>query len=121
MLISIPKSFCLVACALVTICESGCASYMDSRYPWDKAWRLGKVETLGDGGPDTVIHTNCRELMGQNWPYSRVAIVSCSYGSSPTLRHKRLVGVPPNISLALGDKVYVKVDDCATPLQKTQE
>lgn len=99
---------------------SGCASSLDAQHPWGQGWRIGKVEALGDKS-GLIIHTDCRERLGREWPHPQVAVVSYSYGGSPTLRQNRLVGVPAQTSLMPGDAVYIKLDDCSVPLEKMRQ
>ncbi len=114
---SIQQLFGLLASVLAVQLVSGCASRLDAQHPWDKGWRLGKVEAVGDQSGRVTVHTDCRERLGREWPYPQVAVVSYSYGGSPTLRQNRLVGVLPQTSLTPGDAVFIKIDDCSVPLE----
>lgn len=102
---------------------SACATNQDHGYPFEDGWRHAKVHEMGDHKTvmHATIHMDCRPSLAHQRASTRFAVVSYSHGSSPKWQTKRVVAIPDGLQVSVGDKVHIKVNDCATPLAKPDE
>jgi len=105
----------VVLAALTT----ACANKLDVTDTYAQGWRRAKIIEVGK---DKLVVSSekqdCRASFGTDAGYSRFAIASYSYGGSPNLRSKRIVAVPNEVEVSVGDWVFVNVRECKYPLRK---
>ncbi len=113
------KPWFILTTVSISVLVSSCAAFNQDSEGYSQGWRSAKV--LEIGGEKSVLrfaHKDCRSEMGSNAAYRRYAVTSYSYGGSPNLKTKRIVAVPDNLLLEIGDKAYVNIVDCKIPLKK---
>lgn len=111
---------CLLAITLfLSSLLSACSAFKYEPYGYQEGWRRAQVLEIGLAKTAMqYANKDCRVDLGSDSPYARYAVTSYSYGSSPKLRTKRVVAVPNDLQLKVGEWIYVNITDCKKLLQR---
>ena len=105
----------LLAASVAIVVLAGCASApYEGKYVWSEGWREGEVVAVQAAGEMARprFYTCVRRASAEQVASTKFAVVKYRQMS----RTRRLaVPLRPNDTVAPGQPVYVKVDDCATP------
>lgn len=103
-----------VAALLTTLLMSACALVYGGRYDYDAGWRVATVlevalpqQIRGRARPD------CRELLTTR---DGVLFAFVRYNHEPYKLHRAIVPIPSEISLSVGERIYLNITDCREPL-----
>ncbi len=105
-----------IVATLITACTTGPQVTADA---YAKGWRRAQIVAVGEeqlAVPSSK--EDCRKTVGADSRYDRFALASYSYGGNPNLRAKRIVAIPNQVDVAVGDWVYVSITDCRLALKK---
>lgn len=105
----------VIGAALTTACASAGQAGTDA---YAQGWRRAKV--LAIGNDELAVRSakeDCRKALGAQTEYARFALVSYSYGGNPNLRKKRIVAIPNDGEVKVGDWASVSITDCRLALK----
>lgn len=93
---------------------TACATNDEALYPgYREGWRRAQVLEVGD---ETLVARSkkyeCHAESSQQDKSKRFAVASYSFGGDPNLRAKRIVAIPDQVNLSVGNQVFVNVVDC---------
>lgn len=114
------KTLTVMTMAL-SVLTSACSTTGDLPYGYQDGWRRAQIVGIGDGQAALpLVNQDCRAESERGNGAAHYAVTSYSYGGNPNLRKKRVVAVPADSDLAVGDWVYVNVVDCRLALQRVK-
>lgn len=103
----------------ITTLATGCASKADLTDTFAQGWRRAKIIAVDkDQLAVNSERQDCRTAFVANAVDSKFVLASYSYGGSPNLRTKRIVSLPNDVAVNVGDWVFVNITDCKQPLRK---
>lgn len=108
----------LLICA-ATLWLSACATSLDAQHPMEQGWRVGHIDhevTLDESTPLVRFGEDCRGIPLPAEQTAPVRWVMLHFRRPPE-EVFRIVPVWAGATLTEGQVVYVKVDDCAKPLE----
>lgn len=112
----IDQRTCALAAGMALLALSGCATTpYEGKYAWSEGWRKAEavaVQTAGEMRRPSF-HTCVRNASPEQISTTKFAIVKYRQVSRT---HTRAVPLQPADQVAPGQAVYVKVDDCTTPI-----
>ena len=107
-----------IAAATVTIaCAPGSHALTDASY--SQGWRRALVVAIGTD--QLVVRSSkedCRTARGAEAGFTRFAMASYSFGGNPNLREQRIVAIPNDVDVKVGDWVAISITDCRLALNK---
>jgi hypothetical protein len=113
-------SRCLLVMTLIlSSLLSSCAAWKYEPYGYREGWRRAQVLEIGRA--KTAMQyaiKDCRAELGGDSHYVRYAVTSYGYGSSSKLRINRVVAVPNDLPLEVGEWIYINISDCKKPLKR---
>jgi hypothetical protein len=103
----------------ITILATGCATKADLTDTYAQGWRRAKIIAVDkDQLAVQSEKQDCRTAFAANAVDTKFVLASYSYGGSPNLRAKRIVALPNDAAVNVGDWVFVNITDCKLPLRK---
>jgi hypothetical protein len=102
----------------VTLTTAFASAGQLSSEAYSQGWRRAKV--LAIGKDELAVRSakgDCRKAVGTQTEYARFAVVSYSYGGNPNLRKKRIVAIPNDGEVKVGDWASVSITDCRLALK----
>ena len=109
----------LALCGVVTVLVAGCATPVyEGSLPWADGWRVGKVSRIEATAQDLTFYK--RRCMPKQLGHSseRFAIVQWVEVGRSRWTVARL---PADVTVVVGESVYVKVWDCSAALVKREK
>jgi hypothetical protein len=104
-------------CALLAM--AGCTSTNLTALPSDDGWRQARVEAVVQDTRAWPAHAMaCQGELIHASAARHLAVLSYSYGGSPTLRAMRLALVQDKDDVAVGDRVQVHLGHCSDAVQR---
>jgi hypothetical protein len=106
----------VVFAALTTACTTG---PQVSSNAYSQGWRRAQVVAIEkDQLAVRSSKEDCRMALGAEAGKTRFAVASYSYGGNPNLRAKRIVAIPNDVDVEVGDWVEVSITDCRLALKE---
>lgn len=106
----------VVVAAVTTACTTGPQISADA---YSQGWRRAQV--VATEKDQLAVHSSkedCRTAPGAEAGFTRFAVASYSYGGNPNLRQKRIVAIPNDVDVRVGDWVEISITDCRKALKK---
>lgn len=103
----------------ITTLATGCATTADLTDTYAQGWRRAQIIAVDKD--ELAVHSDkqdCRTALATNAVGTKFVLASYSYGGSPNLRAKRIVSLPNDVGVSVGDWVFVNVSDCKLALRK---
>jgi hypothetical protein len=109
----------LTLAAAVALMTSACTTYTDPTSTHAQGWRRAQILALDkDQLAAQSVAQDCRTAQAATDADGRFALVSYSYGGNPNLRAGRIVAIPREVDVSVGDLVFVNVGDCKQALRR---
>ncbi|MDE2403023.1 MAG: hypothetical protein V4532_10230 [Pseudomonadota bacterium] len=106
----------VIVAAVTTACATGPQVSSDA---YSQGWRRAQVMSIGkDQLAVRSSKEDCRTALGADASFMRFAVASYSYGGNPNLREKRIVAIPNDVDVNVGDWVAVSITDCRMALKQ---
>lgn len=106
----------LPALLLAATMAAGCATPVyENSLPWADGWRLGKVSRVETTADDLAFYK--RRCTADQLEVARASFAVVQWREVSRLRWT-IARIPPDVTLVVGEPVYVKVWDCSTALVK---
>jgi len=106
----------VVFAAVTTACATGPQISTDA---YSQGWRRAQVVAIEkDQLAVRSSKEDCRTAFGADAGFTRFAVASYSYGGNPNLREKRIVAIPNDVDVNVGDWVAVSITDCRMALKR---
>lgn len=115
-MLKLKMTLVVVAATLTTACATRPQVTADA---YAQGWR--RAEVLAIGKDQLAVPSrkeDCRAALGADAGYTWFAVTSYSWGGSPNLREKRIVAIPNDVDVKVGEWVYVSINDCRLALKK---
>lgn len=98
---------------------TACGSISPELDGYHEGWRRATVLEIGQGGTLHAADTaeDCRVGFGADANQARFAVTAYTVGGEANLRKKRIVAVPDNFSVQVGDPVAINMKDCRLALR----
>ncbi|MBI5926462.1 MAG: hypothetical protein HY836_12805 [Aquabacterium sp.] len=109
----------LTLATVIATLATACAIKQDPTDTYAQGWRRAQI--LEVGKDQLVVHSDkqdCRKALTANAGYTKFAVATYSYGGNPSLKDKRIVAVPNEVEVGVGEWVFVNVSDCKLALRK---
>jgi hypothetical protein len=102
-----------IASLLMLTWLAGCAMVYEGKYDWDEGWRLGRVINVGRGAAlgATSSH-DCRQNVSSA-DVARTMYADIAYQSEGRWSRHRIVAVPEDMPVQVGQAVYLNVNSCS--------
>jgi len=108
----------LTLIAAIAALATACASQQDPSDTYAQGWRGAQILAIGNEQLSIPIKAqDCRSALPVSTGYTRFAVASYSYGGSPNLKSKRIVAIPNEANVSVGDRVFVNVRNCKLALR----
>lgn len=103
----------------VSVMASACATQTVPNDTFSQGWRRAQV--LAVNTDQLAVQSDkqdCRKALVSNAVDTKFVLISYTYGGSPNLKAKRIVSLPNDVEVKVGDRVFVNVRDCKLALSK---
>jgi hypothetical protein len=116
------SSLLMVCAVAVAVMATACSTVDLPNSAYRDGWRRAEVMQLVS--KDQVLKhadEDCRSEASNRQANSGFALVSYSYGGSPTMRKHRVARMPDGSTLQKGGMVYVNTVDCTASLATPEQ